>query len=540
MEIENAPNGAAGREGTSWLRRLGLLQRFLVAFLLIASFTIALGFTSIQAMRKLESMNRSVFDFSVQGLVALVGYEKDVQNIQVTLGDMERMDDPVQLDSSINALQSINGHLDSVEKAYTETYIDAQDKSNFEALMSQNRRLDSSLADAKDAILQGRVAEFHQRLTGDLRPLVRRIEMQLDVSIRKNVDYASGVKLEDEHLARRMILRTFALLALCVGFSIFLGIRMAKGILVDLGGEPSYAAEVVRHIAAGDLRQEVEMLPGNSRSLLASMRLMKERLDKVITDVRGSSDNLASASEQIQASAEALSASAGQQAASIEETSATVDRISQAVSQNSESARVADDIASRSARQASESGDAVRQMIDAMEKIAQRIGIIDDIAYQTNLLALNAAIEAARAGEHGRGFAVVAAEVRKLAERSQVAAQEIGKVAGDSRDLSQRAGSLLDELVPSIRRTADLVQEISAASRRQTEGLAQINASVSQLSATAQGTASASEELSATSQEMSSQAGSLQKLLGWFRTSASAREDEEDAEECTPTESAHF
>jgi len=534
MKTDNPTRAAAGHETTSWLRRLPLVQRFLVAFLLIASFTIALGFTSIQAMRKLESMNKSVFDFSVQGLVALVGYEKDVQNIQVTLGDMERMDDPVQLDSSLKVLQSSNAHLDSIEKAYAETYIDGQDKENFEALMELNHRLDSSLTEAKDAVLQGRVAEFHQRLTGDLRPLVRRIEALLDVSIRKNVDYASGVKIEDENLARRMILRTFALLALCVGASIFLGIRMAKGILKDLGGEPSYAAEVVRHIAAGDLRQDVVALPGNSRSLLASMRLMKERLDTVITDVRGSSDNLASASEQIQASAESLSASAGQQAASVEETSATVDRISQAVSQNSESARVADDIASRSARQASESGDAVRQMVDAMEKIVQRIGIIDDIAYQTNLLALNAAIEAARAGEHGRGFAVVAAEVRKLAERSQVAAQEIGKVAGDSMDLSQRAGSLLGELVPSIRRTADLVQEISAASRRQTEGLAQINASVSQLSGTAQGTASASEELSATSQEMSSQAGSLQRLLGWFRTSSMVQEGDEADQSASP------
>ena len=101
-----------------------------------------------------------------------------------------------------------------------------------------------------------------------------------------------------------------------------------------------------------------------------------------------------------------------------------------------------------------------------MKQIAEKIGIIDDIAYQTNLLALNAAIEAARAGDHGKGFAVVAAEVRKLAERSQVAAQEIGQVASSSVQLAEQAGSLLSEIVPNIQRTSDLVQEITAAKLR--------------------------------------------------------------------------
>jgi methyl-accepting chemotaxis protein len=202
----------------------------------------------------------------------------------------------------------------------------------------------------------------------------------------------------------------------------------------------------------------------------------------------------------------------------VEETSASVEEISATVAQNAENAKVTDGIASKSASHAQEGGEAVGQTVSAMRQIAQKIGIIDDIAYQTNLLALNAAIEAARAGEHGKGFAVVAAEVRKLAERSQVAAQEIGSVAGSSVTLAERAGKLLDELVPSIKKTADLVQEISSASKEQTSGLGQINTSVSQLSQTTQSTASASEELSSTSEEMSSQALRLQETIRYFNT----------------------
>jgi methyl-accepting chemotaxis protein len=152
-----------------------------------------------------------------------------------------------------------------------------------------------------------------------------------------------------------------------------------------------------------------------------------------------------------------------------------------------------------------------------MKQIAQKISIIDDIAYQTNLLALNAAIEAARAGDHGKGFAVVAAEVRKLAERSQVAAQEIGTVASNSVELAERAGKLLGEMVPSIKKTSDLVQEISAASQEQSQGVGQINAAVAQLSQTTKQNASSAEELAATAEEMTGQAEQLQQTMSFFK-----------------------
>jgi methyl-accepting chemotaxis protein len=247
------------------------------------------------------------------------------------------------------------------------------------------------------------------------------------------------------------------------------------------------------------------------------------KLADTIAQINVAADALNNAAAQVSATAQSLSQSSSEQAASVEETTASIEEMTASINQNTENAKVTDGIATQSSQQAEEGGGAVKETVDAMKQIADKIGIIDDIAYQTNLLALNAAIEAARAGEHGKGFAVVAAEVRKLAERSQVAAQEIGQVASSSVKLAEKAGHLLDEMVPSIKKTSDLVQEIAAASQEQSSGVGQINGAMGQLNKATQQNASASEELAATAEEMGGQAGQLQELMSFFSVEGSAK-----------------
>ena len=290
-----------------------------------------------------------------------------------------------------------------------------------------------------------------------------------------------------------------------------------NGTLDAIVGPINEVRRIMTAIEQGDLTQNITNdYQGDFKALKEAVNNTVGKLSDTITQVRTAADALTNASGQVSATAQSLSQSSSEQAASVEESSASVEEMSASINQNAENAKVTDNLASKTAVEATEGGGAVKNTVDAMKKIAQKIGIIDDIAYQTNLLALNAAIEAARAGEHGKGFAVVAAEVRKLAERSQVAAQEIGGLAGDSVGLAERAGHLLDEIVPSIRKTSDLVQEIASASQEQSSGVAQINNAMNQLNQTTQQNASASEELAATAEELGGQAEQLQQLMQFF------------------------
>ncbi|MDB6000736.1 MAG: chemotaxis protein, partial [Rhizobacter sp.] len=180
---------------------------------------------------------------------------------------------------------------------------------------------------------------------------------------------------------------------------------------------------VMGGVAEGDLTRTIEGdYKGSYVEIKNHVNNTIVKLSSVVTEVNSGAEALAGASEEVSATAQSLSQASSEQAAGVEETSASIEQMTASISQNTENAKVTDGMATKAAGEASEGGEAVRATVSAMKQIAQKIGIIDDIAYQTNLLALNAAIEAARAGVHGKGFAVVAAEVRKLAERSQLAA----------------------------------------------------------------------------------------------------------------------
>jgi methyl-accepting chemotaxis protein len=291
--------------------------------------------------------------------------------------------------------------------------------------------------------------------------------------------------------------------------------KVCEGLLRFLEG----VADGAQQMAEGNLTDRLKPRSDRDRLSLA-WNDMADRLTSIFGDLRAAAASLSLAASQLAASSNSVSQGTAQQAASVEESTASLEEMSASITQNAESSRQLEAMALLGASQAEESAAAVDKTVSAMRTIAERISIIQDIAYQTNLLALNASIEAARAGDHGRGFAVVAAEIRRLAERSRNAAREISELTDGSLAVAAQSGLKLASLAPSIRRTADVVQEVAAASAEQSSGVGQLNRAMAQVDQVTQSNASASEELASTAEELMRHAESLEKRIAFFRLAA--------------------
>jgi methyl-accepting chemotaxis protein len=295
---------------------------------------------------------------------------------------------------------------------------------------------------------------------------------------------------------------------------------------------------VLDAVNGGDLSRRIDLSDksGFFAALGAGVNRLVESLVEIVARVKDAGREVALGAEAITAGNANLSMRTGEQASSLEVTASSMEEMTTTVKQNADNAAQANQLALAARDQAEQGGAVVGKAVDAMsginesaKKIADIIGVIDEIAFQTNLLALNAAVEAARAGEQGRGFAVVASEVRQLAGRSATAAKEIKaliedsvKKVGNGSDLVMRSGRTLGEIVASVKKVSDIVAEIAAASREQSSGIEQVNRAVLQMDELTQQNAALVEQATGASQAMAGQVRELNGMLARYEVGEQA------------------
>lgn len=274
----------------------------------------------------------------------------------------------------------------------------------------------------------------------------------------------------------------------------------------------------ILELRSGNLAANISL---NSKDELgqitSSINDFASQIRNVVSDIIEETENLRIAGTQLKNNSAELSEGANQMATIAEEVASSMEEMVSNIHSNANNSIATEKIVSQASQEMVNVGKYSVESLDYIKEIAQKISIINDIAFQTNLLALNAAVEAARAGEAGRGFSVVAAEVKKLAERSRIAADDIQRLSGVCVNQTEKSVNSVKQLEPEIVKTGQLIQEITSASKEQNSGAEQVNNAIQQLNSVTQNNSSNSEGIARQASELSNQAEKLNSIIAYFR-----------------------
>ncbi|MFM0060215.1 methyl-accepting chemotaxis protein [Paraburkholderia phytofirmans] len=508
--------------------------KLISAFILVSVISAIVSVIGVHSMGQISANADATYRMDLVGLNQIQQANADVLRVGTYLRNAILAATAEQRTASLaqaeKALASAREHLNQARPlVYTDkgkaTFADLDQgwHDYIQAFDEMKGRINSAGLQDQGALTAYLLGEYHEK---GFKTLVL---MGTLVDVKQSDAQATAGSNDKVYEDGRNLMLVLVVLSMLIGWGI--GVWMARSLTRQLGTEPATAANLARSVAAGDLSVSIDLRPGDTNSLMASLKAMRDALSQVVAEVRENAEGVATASAQIAQGNLDLSSRTEEQAASLEETASSIEELTAAVRHNTDNAKQAATLAGTASGIAQQGGEVVGRVVDTMRdihtsstKMSEIISVIEGIAFQTNILALNAAVEAARAGEQGRGFAVVAGEVRALAQRSASAAKEIKDLIADSVNrvevgstLVEQAGGTINEIVASVKRVTDIVGEISSASQEQSTGIEQVNQAVSQMDQVTQQNAALVEEASAAAQSMAQQAQSLSAAVAFFK-----------------------
>jgi len=510
-----------------FLRNLRIGRRLGLAFGLVLLLLAAVSWQGMQGSARVFADLKTIYEDRTIPLKQIG--EIDGLMLRNRILVMEMLREPAALPDLDSQLQANIGRVTSTWKAYMATYLTPQEKQLAEAFTEvRGTYVREGLLATRDALKAGELERAQQLYGERIVPLGAKAKEGIDALIKLQIEVAAASYAQAD--ATRDSVRAWILGVSLVAalLAVVAGLLATRSITTPMQQAVGFAQTV----ADGDLRAEAPVQGSDEATqLMSALNQMNGSLMRIVTQVRDSSESIATGSREIASGSMDLSQRTEEQASNLQQTAASMEELSSTVRNNADTAAQANALASQAAEAAGQGGAVVAQVVstmqgiaDASKRIADIIGVIDGIAFQTNILALNAAVEAARAGEQGRGFAVVASEVRALAQRSAQAAREIKVLINDSvvqvesgSRLADDAGSAMGGIVTQVRQVSQLIAEIASASGEQSKGIGQIGDAVNQLDQVTQQNAALVEQSTAAAESLQHQAAELARLVGVFK-----------------------
>ena len=509
----------------------GRLIFTLVALAMIGVITTVIG---MRGMRDSNSALETVYKDRLipMGQIAQV-LERVMENRQLVVDAVNTGSVAAARDNGAR-MTANRDEISQIWASYMSTYLTEEERRLAEEwIAARSHFVENGLNAAMDALAAGRGDDARRIVREVIEPGFPKVKegaaglMELQARIGKQEFEAATARFTATRDTNLVIGLLGAL------FAVAMGMLLVRAILRPL----QQAMLISEGVSSGDLTLRVDVQSDDEfGKLLQSLKNMIGNLRGIVSDVRTNATVVSTAAHKLAEDNASLSQRTEEQASSLEETASSMEELTSTVKQNADNANQASRLAGLARDSAEQGGKVVSQAVEAMKeinvsskKIADIIGVIDEIAFQTNLLALNAAVEAARAGEQGRGFAVVAGEVRNLAQRSATSAKEIkvliedsvAKVESGSR-LVSTSGQTLMEIIHEVKKLTDVMAEIASASQEQSAGIEQINKAVMQMDELTQKNAALVEGVAGTGRAMEENSGNLLYLMEFFKMDATA------------------
>ena len=493
-----------------------------VAFGVIVCLTITVGVIGVLQIRTIVAADDYMFQKATKPFESLLTITGNFQKVRLQMRNVIMSTDADSLALAESEIATLRSESDAASTAFEASLVSDQGREYFKAYQQALAEYRSAANKIVELVKKGDREAATALMNGEGARQAEALQAAVDGIVDSKINLATTTAQGNNATGLRATILMLAFTIASVVLAFFVAFFLSRSISVPINRivvfTKSMAKGDLTHLVHEDMLRRTDEMGELSRAF----KDMQGSLSDIATGILSASGQVSAGSVQISTTAQEMSQGATEQAASTEEVSSSMEEIAATVKQNTDNAEATESIAVKTAKDAEEGGRAMEESVKAMAVIAEKIGIIEEIARQTNLLALNAAIEAARAGEAGKGFAVVASEVRKLAERSQNASGEITRLSKDTVETVRRAGEIIQVIVPDIKKTASLVQEIAASSREQGSGIEQVNKAMMQLDSVVQQNASASEELASMAEELSGQSEQLAAAIEFFKVDAAA------------------